>query len=270
MNYTKYGYRVNELKKGSEYTWIFLPGGPGLGSEYLIDFCLKLALPGRLLVVDFPKDGTNPEGTLDVTSWNEGLIDLMQTYPGSIIVTHSFSGMFCLNLPELEQHISGLVLMNTTTRNSFFERINAMQAQFNLPDLILPASEYHLNPSNESYKKFWDTYKYYCFTQEELAEGEKMLPLFAFNNAAYHYAIEHFYPEYQCRWQPRHIPAMTIASENDYICPDDVFIADKRFQTNNIINKLIKQAGHCPWIMQMPKIQECFDEFLTRLKLFSV
>lgn len=265
MNYTKYGYRINQIKEESGFTWIFLPGGPGLGSEYLINFCQQLKLPGNILIVDFPKDGTNPEGILDFISWQEGLIDLLQSYPNPVLVTHSFSGMFCLNLPEIERHIAGLVLMNTTTLNSFFAHVSTMKEQFDLPDLIPPASEYHLNPSNESYKKFWNTYKYYCFTNEELAEGEKMLPLLAFNNAAYHYAIEHFYPDYRCRWQPEKIPAMTIASEKDYICPPDIFITDQRFQADNISNKLIKQAGHCPWLTQMPQIQDCFNEFLKRL-----
>lgn len=92
-----------------------------------------------------------------------------------------------------------------------------------------------------------------------------MIPLFAFNNESYHYAIENFYPEYQCRWQPTKIPALTIASEQDYICPPHIFINDSRFQTPNITNKLINQAGHCPWINHLEQIQICFDEFIEAL-----
>jgi hypothetical protein len=39
MIHTNYGYRISDLKEGTDYNWLFLPGGPGSGSEYLMDFC---------------------------------------------------------------------------------------------------------------------------------------------------------------------------------------------------------------------------------------
>ncbi|KTD57285.1 alpha/beta fold hydrolase [Legionella shakespearei] len=264
MKFTDHGYRINPIVQSSGYTWIFLPGGPGLGSEYLIDFCKNLKLPGSILLLDFPRDGTNPQGTLDFKDWEKGLIALLQTVHNPVLVTHSFAGMFVLNIPEIEPHLSGLVMMNTTTKNSFFEHVAAMQEKHQLPDLVAPATVYHLNPSDETYREFWNTYKYYCFTAEEMREGEQMIPLFAFNSEAYDYTIHNFYANYQCKWQPSLIPAMTIASEHDFICPPQIFIQDKRFQSANIINKVI-DAGHCPWILKQEEVQECFNEFIKTL-----
>ncbi len=261
-----YGYRINQLKEGTEYNWLFLPGGPGLGSEYLIPFCNQMNLPGSIRLLDFPKDSTNTAGILDFNYWKAGLIDLLSTTPNPIVVTHSFSGMFVLNSPEFEQYISGLVLMNTTTKNSFFQHVSAMQQKHNLPDLVPAASQYHLNPSDLTYKTFWETYKYYCFTAQELNKGEQMIPLFAFNNESYYYTIQNFYADYQCKWSPSQIPAMTISSEQDYICPPEIFIGDKRFQSNNIINKMITEAGHCPWLKHMNQIQDCFNEYIETLR----
>ncbi|HBB6896201.1 TPA: alpha/beta hydrolase [Legionella pneumophila] len=261
MYFTNYGYRLNQIKKGSDQHWLFLPGGPGLGSEYLASFCDKLTLQGTISLVDFPKDGNNSEGQLDFVSWQEGLISLLKSLNKPILVTHSFSGMFTLNFPEIENHLSGLVLMNTTTTNSFFQHVNEMRQKYNLPDLVPAASQYHLYPSNKTYKKFWDTYKHYCFTREELPIGEQMMELFAYNNESYHYAIEHFYNDFHYKWHPQTIPAMTIASELDYICPPAIFIQDKNFQCQNVINKVIYKAGHCPWILHLEQVQKCFDEF---------
>ncbi|WP_218460238.1 hypothetical protein [Rickettsia sp. TH2014] len=46
-------YRLNKLKEHSvcKLNWLFLPGGPGMGSNYLIDFASKLDLQGSLYVI---------------------------------------------------------------------------------------------------------------------------------------------------------------------------------------------------------------------------
>ena len=271
INYSTYSYRVKKIPSLAyaaannnlhhDYTWLFLPGGPGLGAEYLEPFCTQLSLPGTCLLADYPKDGNNNRGTLDFQYWQEGLIDLLTQCANPILVAHSFAGMFILNTPEFAPYLSGLVLMNTTTKNSFFEHVAAMQQQYQLPDLIPAAAQYHLAPSDKTYREFWTTYQYYCFTHDELIAGQKMIPLLAFNNESYHYAVENFYPHYQCRWVPN-TPTLTISSTLDYICPPTIFTADPRFQQPHIINKIIPQAGHCPWLSQLPSLQECFDEFI--------
>jgi pimeloyl-ACP methyl ester carboxylesterase len=265
MKYTEYGFRINQVSEGSGYNWLFFPGGPGLGSEYLSEFCKNLNLPGNTFLIDFPMDGTNKKGKLDINDWKEGLLDLVKSYANPIIVTHSFSGMFVLNIPEIENHLAGLVLMNTTTTNSFFQHTSEARQINSLPDLLPPASAYHLNPSNKTYREFWDTYKYYCFTPEEILIGEKMLPLFAFNNDAYHYIIQNFYINYEAKWYPTLIPAMTIASENDFICPPQIFSLDRKYQSKNVSNVIINKAGHCPWIMQFEQLKKYFNKFIETL-----
>ncbi|MDR3491285.1 MAG: alpha/beta hydrolase [Gammaproteobacteria bacterium] len=266
ITHTKYNYRINQIKSGSDYNWIFLPGGPGLGSEYLLEFCNKLNLPGNTLVVDFPKDGTNNEGTLEIKYWQDGLIDLLKTYKNSILVTHSFAGMFALNMPEIESHLAGLILMNTTTHNSFFQHVHAMHLKHHLPNLAPAAAAYHLHPSKETFKEFWNTYKYYCFTPEEMELGEQMIPLLAFNSEAYYFAIQNFFMQYVCKLHPTSIPTMTICSENDFICPPDIFSQEKYFQSDNITNKIIANAGHCPWLLHFNQVKKCFDAFIASIQ----
>lgn len=263
-HYSTYHYRIKTIHKAPGYTWIFLPGGPGLGSEYLHPLCDFLKLPGTTLLVDFPKDGTNNEGIINFSYWKKGLIDLVSAYKNPILVVHSFSGMFALDTPELAPLLSGLVLMNTTTSNTFFEHVNAMREQYQLPDLVPEAAKYHLNPSTETYRNFWQTYKHYCFTAEELSHAEQMMPLLAFNHLPYQYAIEHFFIDYQYRWVPE-IPTLTIAGEQDFICPPDAFTANEEFKQKYILNRVIPKAGHCSWILKMEQVKHCFEEFLSSL-----
>lgn len=263
--YSPYHFRIKSIRNSPGYTWIFLPGGPGLGSEYLESLCHSLDLPGTILLADFPQDGTNNEGMLNFSYWKKGLIDLLNQYEQPILVTHSFAGMFVLDTPELEPYLKGLVLMNTTTGNTFFAQVNAMQKQHQLPDLVPPAAQYHLNPSSDTYKIFWNTYKHYCFTEAELKLGEQMLSLFAFNNHAYHYAILHFYADYHYRWLPQ-VPTLTMTSEYDFICPPTIFTSNEAFQKEHIINKIILQAGHCPWLLEIEQMQQCFKEYLQKIR----
>lgn len=263
MNHSNYNYRIKKIRQDSGPTWIFLPDGPGLGSAYLNEFCRQLKLPGTTLVLDFPADGTNSLGRLNIAYWKKGLIELLKTQHNPILATHGFSGMFALGTPQIEPHLSGLILMNTSTKNSFAKHIMTMQETYELHDLGSVVFDYHLNPSKKTYLAFWKIYKHYFFTKEESALGEQMRMLFAYNHKAYQYAIDAFYPHYQSTWQPQ-IPTMTITGEHDYICPATEFTANKLFQAPHIINNIIPKAGHCPWLLSLPAVQDCFNAFNLR------
>lgn len=269
MKHTKYGYQINEIQNNSgTYTWIFTPGGPGWGSEYLIDFAKRLALPGKVLIINFPGDGHNSQGKLHTQDWQQGILDLIQTYEQPILVAHSFSGMFALKLPELEEHLAGLVLLNTTPHNSFASHTSTSREAYHLPDLFPSASAYHLNPNTENYRRFWQDYKYYCFTQQELAAGEKLMASFVFNSQAYLFAIEHYYANYRAEWYPSTIPCLTISGEKDYVCPPLVFIQDPDYNAKNILNVVIKNAGHFVWLNEFEQAKQAFQLYANN-KLVS-
>lgn len=262
--FTTYGYKINLIDSGDGFNWLFLPGGPGLGSEYLEDFCAKLDLPGSKYLVDFPMDGSNTEGKLDILHWKNGLIDLCKKFGNVILVTHSFSGMFVLSIPEIEKFVKGVVFMNTTIADTFFTHIENSKKRFNLPDLTDSLTKYHNNPTHEELKSYWEVYKYYCHTKQELTEGEKLGKKYIMNNVSYNFGIANFYPNYKAQWAPSTIPALTITSEQDYICPPDIFTMDERFTKENIMNVVITNAGHVPWLLHFDKIQSAFDKYCDK------
>jgi len=106
-------YRLNKLKEDNVYklNWLFLPGGPGMGANYLIDFVSKLDLQGSLFIADFPGDGDNHSTEeIHYEGWKAGLIEVVNSLSPCILVTHSFSGMFALTIDSLEGHASILQL----------------------------------------------------------------------------------------------------------------------------------------------------------------
>src|SRR5205807_21926 len=114
FHYSKDGFRLTFVKsrEGFPFNWLFLPGGPGLGSESLKDLTAMLELTGTIWHVDYPGDGSNRDiEHVDFTKWPEGLVNLVQTLEHVIIVAHSFGGMLTLTIPELEKHLDGIVLL---------------------------------------------------------------------------------------------------------------------------------------------------------------
>ena len=50
--------RAHRRRKG-ECNWLFLPGGPGIGSESLTQLVDAADVPGTSWLVDLPGDGSN-------------------------------------------------------------------------------------------------------------------------------------------------------------------------------------------------------------------
>lgn len=66
---------------GSNFNWLFLPGGPGLGSESLSSLTNKLKLPGTMWHVDLPGDGSNTTShdKKYFSNWSLALLECVST-----------------------------------------------------------------------------------------------------------------------------------------------------------------------------------------------
>lgn len=64
-------------ESGGNYNWLFLPGGPGLGSESLTNLTQMLQLPGNIWHVDLPGDGSNltTDDSQYFSHWPQALIE---------------------------------------------------------------------------------------------------------------------------------------------------------------------------------------------------
>ena len=67
---------------GGNYNWIFIPGGPGLGSESLSDLSQLLKLPGTTWHLDLPGDGSNStaDDAESFSYWSAALIKQLMHY----------------------------------------------------------------------------------------------------------------------------------------------------------------------------------------------
>lgn len=99
----------------SLHHWLFLPGGPGLGSEALAGLTrlFKDKIPGEIWHLDLPNDGSNRLNDQALSHWRPALIEAVCRFEKTILVAHSSLGMYAQTVPELEHHLQGLVLMSS-------------------------------------------------------------------------------------------------------------------------------------------------------------
>src|ERR1700722_13695852 len=98
---------------GANFNWLFLAGGPGLGSDSLNPLTQLLRLPGSMWNLDLPGDGSNltTDDSQHFSHWSEALVEAVGALDHVILVAHSTGGMYALATPALEKMLTGLVLM---------------------------------------------------------------------------------------------------------------------------------------------------------------
>jgi hypothetical protein len=116
--WTPSGVRLRARKqRPGPRSWLFLPGGPGIGGESLHELVDSLDLPGMSWLVDLPGDGSNvdaPGAPADPYSlWPDVLLEAAQAVPRPVFVGHSTGGEYLLSVPALEPLLDALVLIST-------------------------------------------------------------------------------------------------------------------------------------------------------------
>ncbi len=258
---------VNENTEG-QYNWVFLPGGPGLGSESLSSLTRRLSLPGVTWHFDFPGDGSNltSDDNFYFARWQDALIEAVKKLDNVILIGHSTGGMYIQSTPELEGLVIGLVLMGSAPNVNWREQFNAYMQANPIPGIEKRVIAHANNPTDETLKQLTIATISYSVTKK----GEKAiieeLKTWPFNNAAATWSDEHFDPTYAAKWIPKEITTLIFAGSEDHIIPLSVFMDLPEYRRKNIVMHEIPQAGHFPWIENPQAVCEAFNHFIIRLK----
>ncbi len=256
-----------DVNNRENYNWLFLPGGPGLGSESLRDLTGMLSLPGTIWSVDLPGDGSNftENDGESFSKWSNGLIEAVNALDKVILVAHSSGGMFALATPELEKNLLGLVLMDSAPNANWQNAFAIYVKTHPIPEAERLQDLYESNPSNPLLKALTITCAPYLSMKENREKMILLLDSLPFNYRSHLWAEMHFDKTYQALWVPQTIPTLIFAGDNDHITPLNLFSQSKEFQRNNIMIREIKNASHFPWIDQPEIVRELFATFLEQL-----
>ncbi len=254
--------------KNSEINWLFLPGGPGLGSEALADLTtlLKNKIPGVIWHFDLPNDGSNILEDKPISNWRSSLIQAITAFDCVILVAHSTPGMYVQTMPELEKILHGLVLIGSAPDASW-QKIFQNYCEKNTDSIITEAErEYINNPNNETLRNLLVAAAKHCFvTETTLKAGQELFMRIPVNHAASDEASKLFDSEkYQATWIPQKVNTLVITGSLDHITPFSLFKNNKMYQRENILMKEISGAGHYPWFENPNEVTYAFQEFVRQ------
>ena len=263
--WTVSGARLEFIKvsSGLPIQWLFLPGGPGLGSEVLYPLTKSLNLPGTIWHLDLPGDGSNEQG--HIQDWSKGILEAVESLNDVVLVGHSRGGMFALALPELEKKLKGIVLMSAAPDMSWQKEFARKIQQPAYAKIQKLEEAFQKNPNPETLKELVLGGAPLMFTHDGLSKGIKSLENLPYNSKAIAWTQSHFDPTYSAQWIPKSIPALILSGSEDQATPLKYFSAKKEFHRPNIQMREIPQAGHFPWIEKPKEVQAAFDEFCFNL-----
>ncbi len=247
--------------------WLFLPGGPGLGSESLLPLLNILKLPGNMWRLDLPGDGSNTtaNSAASFSNWATALIEAVSKFDQVVLVAHSTGGMYALSLPEMEGLLYGLVLLDSAPSGQWQSLFADLVKNFPIPELEILQMKYKESPSNSALKAVTLAAAPYLFTKKGQALGVEMLSALPYNCEVYQWSEEHFDHTYQAKWVPQAIPTLILSGERDLVTPQKLFTERKEWNRSNILFKLIRDAGHFPWIENPEGVIRAFNEYMQML-----
>lgn len=270
QRWTRSGVRLRAVgARDGRWNWLFVPGGPGLGSESLLGLVAAVRVPGTTWLVDLPGDGSNRAraavGPDPYRRWPGVLLEAAQALDEVVMVGHSTGGMFALSVPELEAHLAGMALVSSAPHAGWRPGF-ARYAQRNPPPgLAAAAQRYAQHPGDATLRALTLAAAPWSFTPAGSTAGRALLAGLPYNHAAAAWAAAHFDDTYRARWAPGRIPALIVSGAQDRVVDQHLWSAEPAFNAPNIIRRTIERAGHFPWIENPDAVDAAFAELAGRL-----
>lgn len=217
-------YRLTQVQDQYGPVWLFLPGGAGLGSEYYESLIDEIQVPGSIYLLDYPGDGSNPR-PLEPELWKKGLIDVVSSFENVHLVAHSFGAMFVMTIPELEDKLQALILMDGSPKKFHHHRPGTSHLKEEFPQ-ILPN----------------------FVTPEQLPRAKKLFANLPYNDDAFMWTRDHFHPNFQPSFIPKRVSTLLLTGALDQITPFENYTGTPYLKRPNILAHVIDDASHFPWL----------------------
>ncbi len=269
--WTASGVRLRRrVSRPGDLDWLFLPGGPGMGSESLSELVDAVDVPGSSWMVDLPGDGSNvdaPGAPADPYSvWPQVLLEAARAVAHPVFVGHSTGGEYLLSTPALAACAEGLVLISSAPDASWMALFDEMVRDNPLPGVERATARYESDSTDENLRAVAVESAPWNFTGQSVARGAEMLARMPYNARAAQWSDSNFDRSYRAAWWPTAMPTLVVSGSADRIVAQSLWQAE-RFHTRNVIWRVIAEAGHFPWIEQPAAVRDAFAAVAQRISI---
>jgi pimeloyl-ACP methyl ester carboxylesterase len=263
--WTASGVRLRaHSRRPGHLNWLFLPGGPGIGSESLNGLANVAALPGTSWLVDLPGDGSNtrpPVASGDLyQQWPQVLLEAALAVSDPVFVGHSTGGMYLLSTPGLEDIVRGLVLISTAPNAQWLSDFVAMTERHPLESVALATAAYRAHPTDAHLGRIAIASAAWNFAPQTVDAGAALLGRMPYNRAAVDWSAAHFDSTYTAAWWPLCMPTLVISGSEDRIVTQHLW-NDASFHGHHVLHRTIAGGAHFPWLENPGSVHASFAEF---------
>ncbi|MER8186857.1 alpha/beta hydrolase [Kitasatospora sp. NPDC094015] len=270
--WTRSGVRLRRIAATEgRWNWLFVPGGPGLGSESVQGLARAAGVPGTVWLVDLPGDGSNravPQaGGSPYDRWPQVLAETVDALDDVVMVGHSTGGMFALATPALEGRLAGLALVSSAPHAGWRETFIRWALAHPLPGLDEAGAAYADDPNDRTLRALTLAAAAWNFTPAGLAAGRTLLDGLPFCNDAVAWADAHFDDTYRARWTPAAggPPTLIVSGAEDHVVDQGLWRQDASFDRPHVLHRTIEGAGHFPWLENPAALRGAFAELTALL-----
>ncbi len=248
------------------FDWLFVPGGPGLGSESLAGLVDVVAVPGRSWLVDLPGDGSNRDGVgVDpYERWPDVLAEAVDDFAAPVMVGHSTGGMYALSVSELEASLVDLALVSSAPDARWRELFAANNEALFSDDMVRLAQAYEAHPTDENLRALTIASSHLNFTDAGQEAGTKILAGLPFNHGATDWSDRNFDADFESKWWPKTMPTLIVSGSDDRVV-DQALWDEERFAGPNVTRTIIDGGGHFPWVEAGGRVHAAFAAFAAVL-----
>lgn len=241
--------RLSRVRSGAGLTWLLIPGGPGMGSEYLRELFLGLGLEGSVWSFDLidPIGQSRDDATV-VDGWRKSLIESLDRIGPAVVVGHSFGGMLPLSTTGIERRCTALVLLSSAPDRSWEKCVQEAVRKVEAPGSDALEEVFKLDPSADNFKRLAVSWVPYYFAETHADEGRAMLSRNSFQPLVYQIGARWFLPNYRLHADLPAIPAFCVAGEKDMVTPLCLFRDCQKLQAAQVEYFSILGGGHFPWV----------------------
>lgn len=251
---------LKKMCTGIKFNWVFIPGGPGLGSEYLIDLLTgPMKLEGNVYILTLPKYCEKINDRNFLINLEEDINQILIELENVILVGHSFGGMLLQSINLHNNQYDKVILLCSSPSLDCFKIAEKSYNDFNEyeKDSIFQSQEsYFKNKNNINFKSLFKSWAPYYTSRNDFNSYLKMINECSFDFRLYEWGNRFFNNFFASN---QRIPKKTIviSAEYDKICPPSLF--------NDYVEQLedfniLPTSLHFPWIKNSDLLMEVFKK----------